>query len=262
MPVEWIAFAVTGAVAGFLAGLLGIGGGLIIVPALAFMMAGQAPHHAMHMAVATSLASILATGASSVIAHHRRGAVQWRSVGLLAPGLLAGSLIAAWIAAQLSSPALRWLFVAFCLYMAWRLLRPQRKLRAAPRAIGGAELGGVGIFIGLVSALVGIGGGSLVVPYLHWRGRSIHISVATSAACGLPIAAAGTLGYVHSGWSLDLPAPHLGFVYLPALLGIAAASVVFAPLGAAAAHRLPTEHLKRVFGLFLAIVAVLLILGL
>ena len=257
---EWGTYLTIGAAAGFLAGLLGIGGGLVIVPALAAMLGAQSPQYAMHMAVATSLSSILATGTSSVLAHHRRGGVDWSAALRLAPALVVGSLTAAWLAAHLDGTTLRWCFAGFCLYAGWRLVR--RAPMAAPstdRHLPGAELAAAGAGIGLVSALVGIGGGTLAVPYLHWRGRGMRQAIGTAAACGLPIAAAGAAGYMLSGWTIgELPGPRLGFVYLPALLGISAASVVLAPLGAAAAHRLPVGWLRRVFGVFLLVMAVVL----
>lgn len=260
--MELTILLVVGAAAGFLAGLLGIGGGLVIVPALAWLLAERAGEAAMHMAIATSLATILGTGSASVLAHHRRGAVDWPLVVRLAPALVAGSLLAAWIADRLSGLQLALLFGLFCWFAAWRLAfaGDLPELRPRPPARGG-ELSAIGLGIGLISALVGIGGGTLTVPYLRWRRQQIHGAVATSAACGLPIALAGAASYVVVGTdAAGLPGPRLGYVHVPAWLGIMAASVITAPLGARAAHRLPTGGLQRVFALFLVAVGALLIL--
>ncbi len=258
MIIDAIVVLGAGALAGFLAGLLGIGGGLVIVPALALVLDARAPEYAMHVAVGTSLASIVFTGIASVHAHHRRGAVAWASVRRLAPSLLAGSLGAGLLAAWVPSLGLAILFSAFCFVAAWQLTRtPGQQTRSA--SAGTLELGAVGLSFGAISALVGIGGGSLNVPYLTWRGLPIHQAIGTAAACGLPIAVAGTLGSVISGWSIEgLPEPRLGFVILPMLLGILITSVPAAPLGARAAHALPTASLRRVFAVFLVFMGLLL----
>jgi uncharacterized membrane protein YfcA len=244
----------TGALAGFLAGLLGIGGGLVIVPAMLILLASRVPEYAMHVAVGTSLASIVFTGLASVRAHHGRGAVAWPVMLRLTPGLLLGSLLAAAIAAALSSQTLTAVFGVFCLIVAVQMARGRRETPGEVAIPGTPELLGAGTVIGTLSALVGIGGGSLTVPYLTWRGIGIHRAVGTSAASGLPIALAGAAGFIATGWAVsDLPAPRLGFVYLPALLALVVTSVPFAPLGARAAHALPTDLLRRVFAGFLAL---------
>lgn len=244
----------TGALAGFLAGLLGIGGGLVIVPAMLILFADRVPEYAMHVAVGTSLASIVFTGLASVRAHHGRGAVAWSLMLRLTPGLMLGSLLAAAIAAALSSLALTGIFGVFCLVVAMQMARGSGDGSDETAALGTPELLGAGTLIGTLSALVGIGGGSLTVPYLTWRGVAIHRAVGTSAASGLPIALAGAAGFIVTGWAItDLPEPRLGFVYLPALLALVLTSVPFAPLGARAAHALPRTLLRRVFAGFLAI---------
>lgn len=252
-------YLLVGAVAGVLAGLLGVGGGLVIVPALAwaFHEAAFPTQSVMHMAVGTSLATIVATALSSVRAHHARGAVRWRFAFRLAPGVVAGALAGAGLAAVLST---RWLTGLFGLlevliagYMAFgeRRLPSTEAGQSTPGALTTVLAGGV---IGTVSGLAGIAGGTLTVPLLiRWR-LSIHQAVATSAAVGLPIAVAGSLGFVVTGWRADVPPWSLGYVYLPAMVGIAAASASFAPLGARLAHRLPTAVLRRVFAVFLLLV--------
>lgn len=257
MLIDALILLATGALAGFLAGLLGIGGGLVIVPALLVLLAGRIPEYAMHVAVGTSLASIVFTGLASVRAHHRRGAVDWPIMGRLTPGLVLGSALAAAIAAALSSVALTGIFGVFCLLVAAQMARGSGSADGAGKAPRTPELVGAGTAIGTVSALVGIGGGSLTVPYLSWRGVPIHRAVATSAACGLPIAVAGALGFVVTGWAIaGRPMPGVGFVWLPALLAIVVTSVPFAPLGARAAHALPTAMLRRVFAGFLALMGI------
>ncbi len=245
-----------GVFAGVMAGLLGVGGGLVIVPALAwsFHLQGIADGVVMHLALGTSLATIVATSIASVRAHHRRGAVLWPVAGRLTPGIVLGALAGAAIADALPSATLKTVFAVFVLAMA-----AQMAFRFQPggqRGLPGmAGMGLTGAVIGTVSGLVGIGGGSLTVPFLSWCSVPIRTAVATSAACGLPIALAGALGYVVSGWSDPrLPGWSAGYVSGPAWLGIAAASMLTAPLGARLAHTLPTAALKKVFAGFLAVV--------
>ena len=252
-----------GAASGLMAGLFGVGGGVIIVPVLAllYQAAGLSADVLIKVAVGTSLATIIVTSLSSIRSHHKRGAVDWAVFGRIAPGILLGSLAGAFVADV--TPG-RWLyigFVAFLYLMAARLFLGQVKAHGnLPGALG---MGAAGAIIGIVSALMGIGGGSLSVPYLTWCGMLARRAVATSAAIGLPIAVAGTAGFVYTG--LDEPGlpPHsLGYVHLPALGGIVAASVLFAPLGARLAHRLPDRLLKRAFALFLFVMASRMLYGL
>lgn len=242
-----------GASAGILAGLLGVGGGLVIVPVLAFIFAGRDFHGVMHLAVSTSLATIVFTSLSSVRAHHRRGAVRWDVFARLTPGIVIGALTGAAIARSMPGDRLRLVFGIFELLVALQMalsLRP-----AAHRQLPGvAGMGTAGGVIGAVSAIVGVGGGTLTVPFLVWCNVPMRNAVATSAACGLPIALAGAVGFIWSGWAhAGLPPYSLGYVYLPALAAIVVASVLFAPLGARLAHALPAAALKRFFALFLAI---------
>lgn len=249
----WLLYLLTGAVVGVLAGLLGIGGGVVIVPLLTFtFVAQQFPEvYILHLALGTSLATIIFTSISSFRAHHARGAVNWAAVKALAPGILLGTFLGTWVAAQLTSRFLSVFFVCFLYYVALQLLlniRPS-STRTLPGAPGMFGVGGV---IGGVSSLVGIGGGSLTVPFLNWCNQSIHTAVGTSAAVGLPIAVAGTLGYLLNGLAVaDLPAGSIGFIYLPALFGVAVVSYFTAPFGVRLAHRLPVARLKKIFAVFL-----------
>ncbi len=255
---EWLAYAGLGAFAGVLAGLFGVGGGLVIVPVLAwlFLHAGINPTVIMHLAIGTSLATIVFTSLSSVAAHHRHGAVQWRAFVQLVPGIVLGAWLGAMIADSLPSTNLKIIFGVFELLVAAQMgfglkVSPHRTL---PGNLGMGLAGGV---IGTVSAIVGIGGGTMTVPFLQWCNVEMRKAVATSAACGLPIAVAGALGFVVSGWNeIALPTWSSGYLYWPALGGIVIASMLFAPLGARLAHTLPAAQLKRWFALFLAFLGI------
>jgi uncharacterized membrane protein YfcA len=247
-------YAAVGALAGLLAGLLGIGGGLIIVAALVWLLpaAGVPAAAVMHVALATSLASIIATAIASMNAHRKRGSVLWPSFVRLAPGLVIGALAGAWLADRLSGQVLRYGVAAFCWLAAWQLLRPVAAAGVAERVPREPWLPAAGGVIGVVSALVGIGGGSLTVPLLIQRGAAPVRAIGTSAACGLPIALASAAGYVAVGRdAVALPAGTVGYVYWPAALAIGAASVWMAPRGAALAHRWSGLTLRRVFAGFL-----------
>ena len=253
-----------GVAAGFLAGLLGIGGGLVVVPLLMLIFSVQAvmsPDVAMHVAVATSLSCILFTAVSSARAHARRGSVSWHYVRGLAPGIVAGTLLGSFGARCISGFGLRAFFVVFLLCIATQML-----LDLYPKASGrtpkAPALAGAGLLIGGVSSLVGLGGGSLTVPFLRWSGVDLHKAVGTSSAVGWFIAVAGTLGFVASGWGDPLlPDWSLGYVSVPATLGIACTSVFFAPVGARLSHALPVSSLRKVFAVFLYITAANMIWG-
>lgn len=246
-----------GSATGFAAGLLGVGGGMLLVPFLTMLFtAKHVPlEHVVHMAIATSLATILFTSLSSVRAHDQRGAVLWQVVKFLAPGILLGSLLGAQIAGRLPTAWIALLFAVFVGVSATRMIfdrkpKPERELPAAPGMFG---MGGA---IGFVSSLVGAGGAFISIPFMVRCNVKMHNAVATSAALGFPIAAAGTVGYVVSGWSTpNLPPGSLGFIYVPALLAVAAASVLTAPLGARVAHALNTRRLKRIFAGLLYLLA-------
>lgn len=261
--MELLTYLMSGAVAGLMAGLLGIGGGLVIVPALAIVFAQQGfnADTVMHYAAGTSLASIIPTSISSLLAHQRRGSVHWPVVRAMVPGILLGALASAWLAKQMSSSTLALVFGVFVLLVAAQLLlglqpAPHRQL---PGAVG---LGVTGSVIGLVSGLLGIGGGTLTVPFLLWHREDIRLAVGTAATIGLPIAVAGTLGFVVLGWHVAAqPGYNSGFVYWPAVAAVVLASVPAAPLGARLAHYLRRAILQRLFALLLVIIGLKMMLG-
>lgn len=263
MASDIVLYLMGGAAAGLTAGLFGVGGGTVLVPLLLFMFhqQGMPDAYAMHMAVATSLSVIIVNAVASTRSHHARGAVRWSIFWRLLPGILAGTWLGAWAADRLSSSTLVLVFGVFLLAVSIQLLinRQPKPHRQVP---GAAGLGLVGAVIGSVSALVGIGGGSMTVPYLMWCNVPASRAVGTAAAVGLPIAISGSAGFVVAGLaSSGLPPSSLGYVYLPAFLGLALAGSVCAPLGARLAHRLPSGLLKRIFGVFLLLVSVKLLLG-
>ena len=251
---------------GFLAGLLGIGGGMLMVPFITVIMTqqGVAADLAVKMAIATSMATIMFTSVSSVRAHHKRGAVRWDIVRNLAPGIVLGAALASLgVFAVLSG---KWLAFGFALFVAFSATQMLLDRKPAPTRTmpGTAGQWGAGTVIGFLSGLVGAGGGFVSVPFMTWCNVAIHNAVATSAALGFPIALANAAGYAISGASVhDTPAGSLGYIYLPALAVIAAASVLMAPLGVKAAHALPVKPLKRIFAFILyALAAFMLYKGL
>ncbi len=242
-----------GAAVGFAAGLLGIGGGMLLVPFMTIIFNHEhfPPAYVLHMAIATSLATIAFTSISSVRAHHQRGAVLWPVAKVLAPGILVGSMIGAQIASALPT---RWLALVFALFVGFSATQMllDRKPKPGRQLPGRAGMFGVGNVIGVISAIVGAGGAFISVPFMTWCNVRIHNAVGTSAALGFPIAAAGTLGYVISGWNVSgLPSGAAGYIHVPALLSVAAASVLTAPFGARLAHALDIKRLKRVFAILL-----------
>lgn len=256
--MELIIYLLIGAIAGFTAGLFGVGGGLIIVPILyvVFSQLNYDPSVIMHMAVGTSLATIIVTSISSVSAHHKRGAVLWPVFRNLAPGLLAGSFLGAGIADAISGQGLQLLIGCFAVWAAFKMFRgagvpvdPNRHLPSAPMQL--AAGGGIGI----ASAIFGIGGGSLTVPYLNRSGVVMQKAVATSAACGLPIALAGALGFMWFGKQAEVAVPNtIGYVHIYAFIGISVMSFITAKLGAKVAHLLSPAMLKRCFACLLTVV--------
>jgi hypothetical protein len=261
--LEWIIYPPLGVIVGMIAGLLGIGGGVVIVPILVFVFTAQGfpGQHMMQLALATSLGSIVVTSVSSFMTHHRHGAVRWDVVKGITPGILLGTFSGTWLAAQLSTRALKIFFGCFLYYVAATMLSnfKPKPTRLLPGLLG---MNGVGAVIGVVSSLVGIGGGALSIPFMMWCNVPVHYAIGTSAAIGFPIAVAGTAGYILNGLSAaDLPAPHLGYLYIPALFGIAFFSFFTAPYGARLAHKTPVVTLKRIYAVFLIIIATRIIWG-
>jgi uncharacterized membrane protein YfcA len=247
---------VLGAVAGFLAGLLGIGGGMLLVPFLVMILTARGFEQAViiKVAIATSLTTILFTSLSSVRAHHRRGAVRWDVVKAFAPGIVIGTLLGAQVVGALPARLIAAFFAAFIGWTALTMLRPRKPTApgVAERTLPGPKgLGAAGGVIGVLSAFLGAGGGFLTIPFLTSRNMRIQNAIATSAACGFPIALSGTIGYIVAGWNVHLPDHTFGYVYLPALAAITPASVLVAPLGARAAHALSVGKMRMVFALLL-----------
>ncbi|HFD32455.1 MAG TPA: sulfite exporter TauE/SafE family protein [Gammaproteobacteria bacterium] len=243
-----------GVIAGFVAGLLGVGGGLIIVPVLILIF--QAKHFSadiiVHLAIGTSLATIIFTSLSSIYAHHFRfKAVRWDIVKQLTPGIIVGALLGAVIADFVPAKNLQQFFGFFEVFVAFQMAFniKAHAARTLPKLMGMIT---AGTGIGAISSIVGIGGGTLTVPFFSWCNVKMQEAVATSSACGLPIAIAGCVGFVATGWNeLTLPQYSLGYVYWPAFLSIVIASMFVAPLGAWLAHRLSAAKLKRFFSIVL-----------
>ena len=262
MP-ESLIYLATGAFVGIISGLLGVGGGLIIVPILFFIFTsqGQPVEHIMHMALATSLATIIITSISSVMAHHRKQAVMWPIALQMTPGICIGAWLGGLLASELSTQFLKPAFGIFELAVAIYMLS-NYKPAAHQSTLGWGKLSAGGFSIGTISALAGIGGGTMTVPFLNWHNVSIRNAVATSAACGLPIAVMATAAYVYSGWSVnDLPSPSLGYVHLTAFAFIVMTSFLTAPIGAMLAHRIDEKFLKKVFAVFILLVSLKMILA-
>jgi len=257
-----LAYIGLGLFTGFSAGMLGIGGGLVMVPALTMMFAAQAgfsPGEILHQALATSMATIIFTSLSSLRAHHQHKAVLWPVVAQITPGILLGTAVGTLFAANVPAKPLGVFFTVFVCFVALQMSlnlkpKPSRQLPGA----GGVFAVGTGI--GAMSSLVAIGGGSFTVPFLTWCNVRVQDAIGTSAAVGFPIAIGGSLGYIYNGWGhAGLPEWSLGFVYLPAVAWMAPASMLIAPLGAKVAHSLPVTTLKRLFaGLLIALAAKML----
>jgi hypothetical protein len=256
--MEFLLYLLLGAAAGVLAGLFGVGGGIIIVPVLvlSFTAQGIDPAVLTHLAVGTSLATIVFTSINSVLEHQRKGAVLWPVFAWMTLGILLGAGLGSLTAASIQGPLLQQIIGVFAIVIAVQMgldLKP-RASRAVPGRAGLTAAGGV---IGWASAIFGIGGGSLTVPFLTWRSVPMQQAVATSAACGLPIAVASALSFMLIGWGEpQLPPWSVGFVYLPAMAGIAITSMFFARFGARLAHKLSPRLLKRLFALLLLCVGV------
>ena len=254
----WLAYVALGVFSGFFAGMLGIGGGLVMVPALTMMFAAQASFPAsevLHLALGTAMAAILFIALASLRAHHTHGAVRWRIVAQITPGILLGTLLGTLFAASVPARPLAVFFTGFVCLVAVQMIlnlkpKPSRELPGTAGVIA------VGTGIGALSALVAIGGGSLTVPFLTWCNVRVQHAIGTSAAVGFPIAVGGSLGYLYNGWGHPgLPEGSLGYIYLPACLWLVPSSMLMAPLGATLAHRLPVATLKRLFAGVLIVLA-------
>ena len=263
--MEWFAaYLAVGAFVGFCAGLLGIGGGAIVVPLLTLLLAAQdIPRgQVLHLAVGTSMASILLTSASSVRAHAARGSLRWDIVRAMTPGILAGGLAGSAIASRIPTGLLAVLF-ALTVFIAATNILLERKPQPSRTLPGRAGMLAVGFGISAVSAFAAVGGAFLAVPFMLWCNVPLLQAIGTAAAIGFPLALAGTIGFVAGGWGApELPPWSAGFVYLPALAAVAFASILLAPVGAATAHRLPTRLLKRIFVFLLYALALHLIVKL
>lgn len=256
--MEWQAvYLILGTVAGLVAGMFGVGGGLLLVPVLLFVFDAQhfSAGHTMHLALGTSMATILFTSLSSARKHHQHGAVNWRVVRDITPGVLLGTALGTLSAASIPARGLGMFFALFVYFAAAQILldvrpKPSRQLP------GFAGTSAAGALTGWISSLVSIGGGTVIVPFLIWCNVPLRNAIGTSAAIGFPIAVGGTAGYIAAGLGTPaLPAPSLGFVYLPALLWVALATVLTAPLGAMAAHRMKTGLLRKLFAVLLIALA-------
>lgn len=260
----WWVFPLLGLAAGVLAGLLGIGGGLVLIGALVWLLPtyGIPQDAAMHAALASSLASIVLTASSSARAHHRRGSVLWPTVWWMVPGLLLGGWLGSLVAVALQGEVLRWCVALYCFLMAAQMAFGGRRgdIPDAGVVPTGPPMIVAGGGIGAVSAVVGIGGGSMTVPLLVWRGVVPVRAVGTSSACGIFIGLASAAGYALHAPAGVLPAHALGYVYLPAAIGIALASVLAAPLGTRLAHAISGAALKRVFAVFMVLVGISVLL--
>lgn len=252
--MEWLAaYLVLGATAGFLGGMFGIGGGTVLVPVL--LMLFEAQHfpveHAMHLALGSSMAVILFTSIASMRKHHQHGAVNWRVVFGISPGILLGTAIGSLVAASISPYYLTIFFALFMCFAASQILLDV-KPHASRQLPGIAGMTLMGTFTGWISTLVSVGGGTLTVPFLLWCNVPLRHAIGTASAIGFPIAVGGTIGYIFTGMnSTGLPAPHLGYVYLPAMLGCAIVSVITAPMGAKTAHRTNVAMLRKLFAVLL-----------
>ena len=257
-----LAYLLTGLLAGYLAGFMGIGGGFVVVPALTwlFLQSPDTAPFAVHMAVATSLGTMLVTSLSSILAHHRRRAIRWPLVRALTPGLAVGAVLGAMLADRLDGEALVRVVGGFAILAGLQLVLGRKPAGEKPLP-GQPGVSVVGVVIGGVSSLIGIGGGALTGPWQLWHGIRAQNAVATSAACGYPIAIAGSLAFVVLGLDGGPPSGALGYVHLPAFAGIAIASAVAAPLGAATVHRLPPATVRRLFGVFLLAVGLRMLAG-
>jgi uncharacterized membrane protein YfcA len=261
--MEWVAYLGIGALVGFAAGLLGIGGGVVMVPLLVLVFAAHdmPSEHLLHLAIGTAIAAMIFTSVASMRAHHAHAAVDWKIARAMSPGMLAGSFAAALVAGLIPTRPLALMFTALVFYAATQILLDLKP--SSTRELPGAGgLFAAGALIGAISSLLAAGGAFLTIPFLAWCKVPLRRAIGTAAANGLPIAIAGTVGYVINGMRASgLPSPSLGFVYLPALVLVVATSTLAAPVGARLAHRLPIRQLRTLFALLLYLFAVRMLIG-
>lgn len=253
-----LALLAGGSAAGFLAGLFGVGGGTIIVPIVLWVLhlqnMGNHPY-AQHLAIGTSFAVMVFTALSSMYAQHKKQSIDWNTVFRMTPGMIGGVLIGAASAKHIPTYGLQVFFIIFLTVIALRTLM-NTKTVASRQLPDTAGLSGIGVLFGTASSWVGIGGGSLSVPFLLYCNVPAHRAIGTSSGLAWPIAVAGAVGYLVSGYSIpDLPSGSFGFLYLPAVLVLSIATIIFAPLGVKLAHRLPADKLKKIFGIMLLLIA-------
>ena len=252
--------ALLGCVVGFLAGLLGIGGGLIIVPVLSsllLMFDVTSPDHILVISIATSLASILFTSTSSVLAHHKNDNVPWQIAPWVMSGVGLGALISGFAASLIPEQALRNVFAISVVFIAGRMVLASRSKSLKEKPLPkGIILGSISALMGALSGLIGIGGGALIAPMLNYFSVDMKKAIGCASASGIVIALFGSIGYISAGWQVtDLAHGFAGFVYLPALFGIVITSWFVAPLGAKATHYLPVNILKKIFAVLLVLIA-------
>ena len=258
----WLGYAAIGAAVGFFAGMLGIGGGAIMVPLLVMLFEAQGlpKSHILHLAVGTGMATILFTSVASVRAHAARGAIRWDIAGKITPGILLGGVFGSWIASFIPTAAFAAIFTAV-IYLAATNMLLDRKPKPSRQPPGFAGMFVFGFVVSAVSAFTAIGGAFMTVPFMLWCNVPLLQAIGTAAAIGFPIALSGTVGFVATGLrETGLPAYSVGFVYLPALAGIVVSSMLMAPVGAAAAHRLPTLWLRRIFAVLFYVMATRMLL--
>ena len=256
--MDWLAvYLAIGAAVGFLAGLLGIGGGMVTVPVLVFVFTAKSfsSEHLMHLSLATAMATIPFTSASSVRAHHAHGGVDWAVVLGMLPGLAVGALLGALVAGAVPSRPLAIFFTAFIFYAAINMFLNVRP-KASRQLPGRVGLGVVGAVISFLASFLAAGAAFMTIPFMTWCNVPLKRAIGTAAALGFPLALASSAGYVYAGWRAPgLPAGTIGFVYLPALVPVVAASMLTAPFGARVSHWLPVRRLRVVFGLLLLVLA-------
>jgi uncharacterized membrane protein YfcA len=255
---------VLGSIVGIFAGLLGIGGGLIIVPAFLFMaqhLLNIDIEHAMPMAIATSLSTVIFTGLSSARTHLKLGNIDTYIVTYCALGIAVGAILGAFFATKISGVLLQRIFAGLVIVIALQMIFGRNKVSSS--TLGKPSLGLIGLGTGFISALMGIGGGALLVPILVWFQINIKKAIGCAALCGVVVASFGSVSFIYSGFNKEyLPDYSLGYVYLPATFGIAITSMITARIGAKLTAKLDTQKLKRIFAVFLVLVSIRMIIGL